>query len=169
MLNFSFNEFSENPSLDLYPEDLRAQIDDLNQVVYDGFNNGVYKSGFATKQEAYSKNCLLVFETLDKMEQILEKNDYLVGNRFTEADVRAFVTSVRFDPVYFGHFKCNLKSIEHGYPSVLKWMKRIYNHSYPKIANTINMDHIKHHYYCSHIKINPTQIVPLSNGPNLRE
>ena len=164
MLNTEFNDYAENPMVDLYPSALRAEIDELNSWVYDDFNNGVYKTGFATKQEIYEENCRKVFSAIEKMERILGKNEYLIGNTFTEADVRAFVTAIRFDPVYLSHFKCNLNTMS-SYPNIVAWMKRIYQ--MPGVKSTINYEHIKKHYYVSHVKINPNGIYGLSNGPNL--
>ena len=164
MLNSEFNDIAENPSLDLYPQELRAQIDETNQWIYDDFNNGVYKTGFATKQAAYEQNCVKVFESLDRMEGILKTSDFLVGNQLTETDVRAFVTAVRFDPVYLSHFKCNLRPIS-SYPNIVKWMRKIYQ--MPGVAQTTNFEHIKKHYYISHVKINPNGIYGLNNGPAL--
>ncbi|KAI3658714.1 hypothetical protein MP638_004583 [Amoeboaphelidium occidentale] len=165
MLNSEFNNLAKYPEIDMAPKDLLPKIDEINEWVYNGLNNRVYQAGFATKQEVYEKHCRAVFETLDRIEAILEKNAFLTGDRFTEADVRCFTTVVRFDPVYTGHFKCNLKSIRTDYPNILRWMKSIYHMEH--IAETVNMDHIKKHYYMSHIAINPNQIVGLSEGPKL--
>lgn len=111
------------------------------------------------------KNVYPLFESLDRVEKLLEGKKYLVQDTFTEADIRLFTTIVRFDPVYFGHFKCNLKSIEFGYPNILKWTRRIYQK--PHVKDTVNMEHIKGHYYESHRQINPTQVVPVGTGPDL--
>eukprot|EP00835_Amoeboradix_gromovi_P006993 NODE_979_length_2616_cov_0.307906.p1 type:complete len:322 gc:universal NODE_979_length_2616_cov_0.307906:841-1806(+) len=165
ILDSAFNDFSSVAALTFYPETLRTKIDAVNEWVYDMINNGVYKAGFASKQSVYETNCARVFEGLDKAESILLNQDFLLGNTITEADIRLFVTVIRFDPVYFGHFKCNVKTIQHGYPNILKWMIRIYQ--IPGIDSTVNMHHIKHHYYESHVQINPTGIVPLGNGPDL--
>ncbi|KAJ3094902.1 hypothetical protein HDU97_007453 [Phlyctochytrium planicorne] len=154
MFNKEFNEFAKRPDLDLYPADLASAIDEINSWIYDQINNGVYKTGFATTQEAYDKNVKVLFEGLDRVESVLEGKTWLVGERFTEADVRLFTTIVRFDPVYHTHFKCNKKSI---------------SDNYPNIAETVDMTHIKGHYYKSHIQINPFQIVPAWNGPVLDE
>jgi len=170
MLNSEFNEFINDPhkrELCFYPEKLRSEIDEINGWIYDTVNNGVYKSGFATTQDAYERNCLALFKSLDRIEEILSVHKFLVGNTFTEADIRLFTTVVRFDPVYFGHFKCNIKSIGKDYPHILKWLRRVYQ--MPKVADTVNMVHIKRHYYMSHVQINPTRVVPLGNGPNLDE
>ncbi|KAI9314312.1 glutathione S-transferase [Dichotomocladium elegans] len=167
MFNHAFDSIlpEEKRGLDYYPEHLRKDIDDTNSWVYDTINNGVYKSGFATTQEAYERNVYPLFESLDRVERILSQSQYLVANTFTEADIRLFTTIVRFDPVYHGHFKCNAKSIEKDYPNILRWARRIYQ--MPCVADTVNMDHIKRHYYMSHRQINPTQIVPVGNGPDL--
>jgi len=164
MLNTEFNEFAKrNADYDLYPAALAPEIDVLNAWVYDDINNGVYKCGFATTQEAHEKNVTKLFASLDRVEALLAHKTWLVGDRFTEADIRLWTTIVRFDPVYVGHFKCNLKTIECGYPNIWKWARRIYQMD-DAIAKTVDMEHIKKHYYVSHIQINPTQIVPLSNG-----
>ncbi|KAI8323229.1 hypothetical protein GQ54DRAFT_258605 [Martensiomyces pterosporus] len=155
----------EYRGINFYPEDLRAQIDEVNEWIYDTVNNGVYKSGFATKQEVYENHCRTLFESLDRIEDILAKSEFLVGDRLTEADLRLFTTIVRFDPVYHGHFKCNLKQIATGYPNILRWTREVYQ--LPGIKETVNMEHIKKHYYMSHTMINPTQVVPLNNGPDL--
>jgi len=163
MLNSEFTEFSK-ASIDLYPEAKRAQIDQLNEWIYDSINNGVYKSGFATAQEPYEFNCRKVFEGLERLEKILSSSIYLTGDTISEADVRLFTTIVRFEPVYFGHFKCNLKRIP-DFPFLFKWLRRVYQT--PGVADTVNMEHIKKHYYMSHTQINPTRIVPLNDGPDL--
>ncbi|KAI7851816.1 glutathione S-transferase [Circinella umbellata] len=167
MFNTCFDKFLPNDkkAINYYPENIRAEIDELNEWVYDTVNNGVYKSGFATSQQAYENNVYPLFKSLDRIEDILSKSDYLVANTFTEADIRLFTTIIRFDPVYHGHFKCNAKSIEKDYPNILKWARRIYQ--MPGVAGTVNMDHIKKHYYMSHRQINPTQIVPIGTGPDL--
>ncbi|KAJ2076673.1 S-glutathionyl-(chloro)hydroquinone reductase [Coemansia sp. RSA 988] len=167
MLNSAFDEFvdPEYRGISFYPEDLRAQIDEVNEWVYDTVNNGVYKTGFAAAQEAYEKNCRALFQSLDRIEGILANNEFLIGSRLTEADLRLFTTIVRFDPVYHGHFKCNLKQIATGYPNILRWAREIYQ--LPGVKETVNMDHIKKHYYMSHTHVNPLRIVALSNGPDL--
>ncbi|KAI8375581.1 extracellular matrix protein 4 [Blakeslea trispora] len=167
MFNTAFNEFldEEHAKIDYYPQNLRQEIDQNNEWIYDTINNGVYKSGFATAQAAYEKNVTALFESLDRVEKMLEGKKYLVQDTFTEADIRLFTTIVRFDPVYFGHFKCNIKSIGYDYPNILKWTRRIYQK--PGVKETVNMRHIKAHYYMSHRQINPTQVVPVGNGPDL--
>jgi putative glutathione S-transferase len=139
---------------------LHEQINLINHFVYDNINNGVYKSGFATTQEAYEEAVSNLFEALDKIEAILAKKRYLIGDRITEADWRLFTTLIRFDPVYVGHFKCNLKRIA-DYPNLYHYMKELYQ--LEGVAQTTNFDHIKQHYYFSHTMINPTQVVP--TGP----
>ncbi|RKP27515.1 glutathione transferase [Syncephalis pseudoplumigaleata] len=166
MLNTEFNEFAaEKCDIDLYPQALRAQIDEINTWIYDTVNNGVYKSGFATTQQAYENHCGPLFESLDRIETILAKNEFLLGSQLTEADIRLWTTIIRFDPVYHGHFKCNIKSIEKDYPHILRWARQLYQ--LPNVAGTVNMTHIKRHYYMSHRQINPTGVVPLGNGPDL--
>ncbi len=164
ILNSSFNNLAGNPSLDLYPKELREEIDLINEWIYNGLNNGVYKAGFATSQDQYELNANLVKDTLERLEDLLRTRLFLAGNHLTEADIRCFTTVVRFDPVYYGHFKCNLLAIK-DCPSILNWARRVYQ--IPGVKETVNMTHIKCHYYMSHVKINPTQIVPLSNGPDL--
>ncbi|KAJ3337716.1 S-glutathionyl-(chloro)hydroquinone reductase [Gonapodya sp. JEL0774] len=174
MFNTEFNDLipADAPKaakdLDLYPAELRQEIDELNAWVYDGFNNGVYKSGFATTQPAYEAAAVVVFQSLDRLEKILETKEFLCGpgkGVFTEADVRCWTTVVRFDPVYHTHFKCNLRTISKDYPNVLRWARRIFQME--GVAQTVDMVHIKNHYFQSHININPTRIVPINNGPNL--
>ena len=147
---------------DYYPSDLRAEIDALNARVYATVNNGVYRAGFATTQEAYEEAFRALFETLDFLETRLAGQRFLFGERLTEADWRLFTTLIRFDPVYFGHFKCNLREIA-DYPALSRYLRELYH--WPKVAETVDFFHIKHHYYASHLRINPTGIVPL--GPEL--
>jgi len=161
MLNSAFDGLGAETD-DYYPVSLRREIDQINELVYDGINNGVYRSGFATTQQAYENAVEGVFDTLDKMEVILSVQRYLAGSRITEADWRAFTTLVRFDAVYAGHFKCNLKRIA-DYPSLQNYLQELYQ--YPEIADTVNIGNIKAHYYGSHEMINPTRIVPV--GPLL--
>jgi len=165
MLNSSFNAFCETEeqrSLDLYPEALRTQIDDTNSWVYEGINNGVYRAGFATTQEAYEEAAKNVFVNLDRAEAILATRRFLVGDRLTEADVRLFTTLVRFDMVYVGHFKCNTRRLV-DYPNLWAYTRDIYQTG--GIGETVDADHIKKHYYNSHRQINPHGIVPI--GPEL--
>ncbi|SFB45513.1 putative glutathione S-transferase [Rhizobium sp. NFR07] len=161
MMNSAFDELTGS-ELDLYPADLRSEIDDLNAIVYDRVNNGVYKSGFATTQEAYEEAVRALFETLDMLNQRLETSRYLFGDQLTEADWRLFTTLLRFDPVYVGHFKCNIRRIA-DYPNLSGYLRDLYQQ--PGVAETCNLFHIKHHYYESHKTINPTGIVPV--GPAL--
>ncbi|KAF8182064.1 glutathione S-transferase [Pholiota molesta] len=168
IFNTAFNEFipKEKAALTYYPEELRAEIDKINDFVYPGINNGVYRSGFATTQAAYEKAVTEVFDALDKAEKILEGKDYLVGGRLTEADIRLFVTIIRFDPVYVGHFKCNFRTIRDGYPTIHRWLQKLY-WNIPAFKECTNFEHIKTHYYWSHQTINPTRIVPLGPVPNI--
>ncbi len=161
MLNSAFDAFGD-ASLDLYPEALRSEIDALNEFVYPNINNGVYRAGFATSQEAYEEAFGQVFAALDTLEEKFSKSRYLAGSSLTEADWRLFTTLLRFDPVYVGHFKCNLQRIA-DYPNLWNYTKELYQ--VPGVASTVNMEHIKGHYYCSHKTINPTGIVPL--GPEI--
>lgn len=161
MFNTAFNDITGNYD-DYYPEHLQAEIDTMNDFIYPNINNGVYKAGFSTNQKVYEKEVKNLFAALDKLEEHLADKNYLVGNQLTEADIRLFTTLVRFDPVYFGHFKCNIKALV-DYPNLWDYTKRIYNHS--GIAETVDFDHIKQHYYGSHKTINPTGIVPV--GPDL--
>ncbi len=157
-----FNDRFGGNDLDLYPKDLRAEIDGVNEWVYDDVNNGVYKSGFATTQAAYEQSVERLFVALDRLEAMLEGKEYLVGDRLTEADIRLFTTLLRFDPVYVGHFKCNRRRIV-DYPNLWAHTKRLYG--LPGVADTVHLDHIKGHYYQSHRTINPTGIVPV--GPDI--
>ena len=161
MLNASFDGVGATGP-DLYPEPLRAQIDRINAKVYDKVNNGVYKAGFATTQEAYEEAVIELFETLDELESRLARQRYLAGAQVTEADWRLFTTLVRFDPVYVGHFKCNLKRLV-DYPNLWGYARALYQ--MPGVAGTVSFEHIKRHYYESHRSINPTGIVPL--GPKI--
>ncbi len=161
MLNSAFDGIGARAG-DFYPEALRAEIDEVNARVYDTLNNGVYKSGFATTQEAYEEAVTALFDTLDWLEARLSQSRYLVGNQITEADWRLFTTLVRFDPVYVGHFKTNRRRLI-DYPNLWGYTRELYQ--VPGIANTVHMDHIKQHYYSSHSSINPTGIVPV--GPDI--
>ncbi len=162
MLNDAFNDHGDG-SVDLYPPELRDEIDRVNDLVYHTVNNGVYKAGFAISQTAYAEACLALFRTLDRLEQGLATQRFLVGNRLTEADVRLFTTLVRFDAVYHGHFKCNIRQLR-DYPNLWGYTRDLYHH--PGIGETVNMDHIKRHYYVTHTAINPTGVVPA--GPDLK-
>lgn len=169
ILNTAFNEFlpKEKAEIDIYPKQYRTEIDGINEWVYDTINNGVYKSGFATTQSAYEKAVVHVFESLDRIEKILEgKKKYLVGDVLTEADVRLFVTIIRFDIVYFSHFKCNFRTIRNGYPNIHHWLQNLYWNN-PAFCSTTNFDHIKTHYYWSQTLVNPTRVVPIGPIPNI--
>jgi glutathionyl-hydroquinone reductase len=161
MLNSAFDEWGD-ASLDLYPKALRQEIDAINDMVYPAINNGVYRSGFATTQEAYEEAFGELFVALDEIEDKLSRHRYLVGEKMSEADWRLFTTLVRFDAVYYSHFKCNLRRIE-DYPNLSNYLRDLYQ--VPGVAETVNMLHIKAHYYGSHETINPTRIVPV--GPEL--
>lgn len=162
MVNTEFNAFAQNPALDLYPAAHRAEIDRLNAEIYDRVNNGVYRAGFATTQSAYEAAYLPLFETLDQLETRLSRQRYLVGDTLTETDLRLFVTLIRFDAVYVGHFKCNRQRIA-DYPALGAYVRDIYQ--YPGIAATVRIDHIKTHYYGTHAELNPSGIIPV--GPEL--
>ncbi len=161
MMNSAFNEITGN-QMDLYPESLRAEIDAINGPIYDNVNNGVYRCGFARSQQAYNQAFDALFDTLDDLEERLSKQRYLVGDQITEADWRLFPTLVRFDPVYVGHFKTNRNRLV-DFPNLWAYTRELYQ--VPGIAETVNMDHIKYHYYASHESINPTRIVP--KGPEI--
>lgn len=163
IFNSSFDELSAN-TLDFYPAALREQIDQINDFVYHNINNGVYKAGFATTQTAYQHAVEALFSALDKLDAKLAHQPYLCGNQLTEADWRLFTTLIRFDAVYVGHFKCNIRRIV-DYPNLSAYLRDLYQ--YPGIAETVNFTHIKRHYYFSHTKINPTQVVPLGPEINL--
>ncbi|WP_392890249.1 glutathione S-transferase family protein [Pseudomonas migulae] len=159
MFNSAFDELTGN-DLDFYPAPLRAEIDALNERIYPAVNNGVYRAGFATSQQAYEEAFDGLFAELDRLEALLGANRYLVGEYLTEADIRLFTTLIRFDAVYHGHFKCNLRRIA-DYPNLSNWLREIYQ--WPGIAETVDFEHIKKHYYGSHKTINPTGVVP--KGP----
>lgn len=161
MFNSAFNELTGNDE-DLYPEPLRGVIDPINARIYDDINNGVYKAGFATTQEAYTSAVTKLFEALDWVEGILGESSYLAGEQITEADWRLFTTLVRFDAVYVGHFKCNIRRIA-DYPHLSHYLKALYE--VPGVKETVDLHHIKTHYYWSHVTINPTRIIPV--GPDL--
>ncbi|MCG7543779.1 glutathione S-transferase family protein [Pseudoalteromonas sp. MM17-2] len=161
MFNEAFNHLTGN-TLDFYPEHLRKDIDAINELVYHGINNGVYRTGFATTQQAYEQAFDTLFSALEKVERRLAGQRYLVGSELTEADWRLFTTLIRFDAVYFGHFKCNKRTIE-SYDNLANYLRDLYQ--VKGVAETLNMAHIKRHYYFSHTMINPTQVV--SKGPVL--
>ncbi|EME30260.1 putative glutathione S-transferase isoform 1 [Galdieria sulphuraria] len=162
MLNSEFNEFAENPALDLYPAELTSKIDAINGVIYENVNNGVYKAGFARTQEAYEEAVTTLFHELEHLEQILSKSRYLCGNQVTEADIRLFTTLIRFDAVYQYHFKCNLRPL-YSFPNLHGFTLDMYQ--LPGVKETVSFEHIKKHYYMSHPTINPFGIVPM--GPKL--
>ena len=159
MFNSAFDDLTGN-DLDFYPAPLRSEIDALNERIYPAVNNGVYRAGFATSQKAYEEAFDDVFAELDHLEQVLGANRYLTGEYLTEADVRLFTTLIRFDAVYHGHFKCNLRRIS-DYPNLSNWLREMYQ--WPGVAETVDFQHIKNHYYGSHKTINPTGVVP--KGP----
>jgi glutathionyl-hydroquinone reductase len=161
MFNSAFDHLGASPG-DYYPMHLHAQIDTLNARIYDTLNNGVYKAGFARSQAAYDEEVARVFETLEWLEGLLSRHRFLCGDALTEADWRLFTTLVRFDLVYHGHFKCNIRRLV-DYPAIWSYTRKLYQ--MPGIKDTVNFDHIKRHYYQSHRQINPTGIVPA--GPVL--
>ena len=163
MLNSAFDAFGD-ASLDFYPADLRGEIDALNAVVYAKVNNGVYRCGFATRQEAYEEAFAELFETLEMLELRLARSRYLFGDRITEADWRLFTTLLRFDAVYFGHFKCNQRRIA-DHANLSGYLRDLYQS--PGVAETVSFAHIKRHYYASHKTINPTGIVPVGPAQDL--
>ncbi|MCQ1575074.1 glutathione S-transferase family protein [Neorhizobium galegae] len=163
MFNSAFDGLTGSTA-DFYPQALRGEIDALNAVVYDTVNNGVYKAGFATAQDAYEGAVTRLFETLDTLEKRLSGSRYLFGDTTTEADWRLFTTLLRFDPVYVGHFKCNIRRIA-DYPNLSGYLADLYQQ--PGVAETCNLFHIKHHYYESHRTINPTGIVPVGPAVDL--
>lgn len=160
MFNSDFGALASGP--DFYPAALRDEIDAVNARVYDTINNGVYKAGFATTQDAYEEAYDALFASLDWVEERLSRQRYLVGDTITEADWRLFTTLVRFDVVYVGHFKCNRNRIA-DFPNMLGYLRELYQ--VPGVAETVNFDHIKRHYYASHTMINPTAIIP--KGPTI--
>jgi len=163
MLNSAFDEWGD-AGVDFYPEPLRQEIDAINAMVYPAINNGVYRAGFATTQDAYEEAFGELFSALDRIEDTLSRRRYLTGGRITEADWRLFTTLVRFDPVYVGHFKCNLRRIA-DYPNLSNYLRELYQ--VPGVAGTVNLLHIKAHYYGSHKTINPTGIVPVGPAVDL--
>ena len=162
MFNSAFDRAGATNRDDYYPADLRVEIDAINTRVYDTVNNGVYRSGFARTQAAYDEAVTALFETLGWLEEKLSRRRYLVSDRITEADWRLFTTMVRFDPVYYGHFKCNLQQVR-DYPNLWGHTRELYQ--WPGVAETVDLFHIKQHYYGSHTSINPTGIVP--KGPDI--
>jgi glutathionyl-hydroquinone reductase len=165
ILNSEFNAFTES-TLDLYPPAHRSEIDQLNGLIYETVNNGVYRAGFATTQKAYESAVFSLFDTLNRLEARLQDQRYLFGNALMETDLRLFVTLIRFDAVYHGHFKCNIRQLA-SYPNLFSFLRDLYQT--PGIAETVNFDHIKRHYYVTHDDINPTGIVPVGPMQNLWE
>ena len=159
MLNTAFEAFT-NVHADFYPAELREEIDRINELVYPNVNNGVYRAGFATSQDAYEEAARAIFKTLDQLEARLSRQRYLVGGQLTEADWRLFTTLIRFDAVYYSHFKCNLRRIA-DYPNLWNYLRDLYQ--VPGIAETVSIDQIKRNYYGSQRQVNPTGIVPI--GP----
>ncbi len=162
MFNDAFNAIAQNKDVDLFPKEIEAEHTKLADFLYENVNNGVYKAGFATRQRPYEISCRKLFEALDELEARLAKGRYLFDNRIVEADWRLFCTLIRFDVVYHGHFKCNVRRII-DYPNLQGYLTDLYQQ--PGIAETVNFDHIKRHYYMTHTEINPTRIVPI--GPAL--
>lgn len=158
IFNNEFQELSNKPDVDLFAKELRKKIDEHNDWIYHDINNGVYKCGFAKSQEAYDESINNLFNALDKVEDILSKNKYILGDKLTIVDVRLFVTLIRFDEVYVVYFKTNKKRIA-DYPNIMRYTRDIYN--MPEFKDTINMSHIKNHYYTSHAILNPYAIVPV--------
>jgi putative glutathione S-transferase len=161
MFNSAFNALTGN-TLDFYPEEFQRRIHELNDLVYENINNGVYRCGFATTQAAYVHSYRRLFEALDQVEDLLRQNRYLTGPQITEADWRLFTTLIRFDAVYHGHFKCNRQRLE-DFPHLSGYVRELYQ--WPGVAETVDFYHIKRHYYFSHTMINPTQVVPV--GPDI--
>jgi putative glutathione S-transferase len=161
MFNSAFNAIGARDG-DYYPEDLREEIDQVNERIYETVNNGVYRCGFATSQEAYEQAFVVLFETMDWLEERLSRQQYLMGNRVTEADWRLFTTLLRFDPVYVGHFKTNLRRLV-DYPNLFAYTRDLYQ--VEGVKETANLLHIKRHYYESHTTVNPTGIIPV--GPKI--
>jgi len=168
IFNSAFNEFlpADKAALDYYPEGLRSQIDEINDLIFPNINAGVYKAGFATSQQAYQTAVTTLFDALDKVENVLTQKDYLVGDQLTEADVRLYVTIIRFDTAYVGHYKCNIRTIRDGYPAIHKWLRKLYwNNS--AFKDTTDFEHIKIGYYWSQAHINPTRVVPVGPLPHI--
>ena len=157
MLSSEFNDFAKNPELDIYPEKLRDEIDKVNDWVYPTINNGVYRCGFAQSQQAYDKAIAELTEAFDRVEDILSNQRYIAGDTFTEADIRLFVTLLRFDEVYVVYFKTNTRSVANS-PAILEYCREIYQ--MPGVKETVNMEQIKAHYYCSHPTLNLYSIIP---------
>jgi len=165
MFNSAFEKVSFN-ELDFYPKTLRTEIDELNATIYENVNNGVYKTGFATSQKSYTESFIKLFECLEELERRLSVNRFLLGDRITEADWRLFTTLVRFDVVYVGHFKCNKKRLR-DYPNLWGYTRDLYQQ--PGVSETVDLEHIKYHYYGSHKMINPNGIIPAGPSINFHE
>ena len=161
IMNSAFNNLTKNYN-DYYPHHLKSEIDDINKIIYENVNNGVYKSGFSTTQASYEDAVNKLFSSLDMIEKLLDKQDYLVGNALTEADIRLVPTLIRFDCVYYLHFKCNLKKIS-DYKNISRYLNNLFKEN--AINSTTNFEHIKRHYYYSHEHINPYRIIPV--GPEI--
>src|SRR6267143_1369222 len=166
MFNEVFNEFTKNKDVDFFPKELEGEHAKLSSFLHDNVNNGVYKAGFATRQKPYEIACSRLFEALDDLEERLSTSRYLFGNHSVEADWRLFCTLIRFDSVYYGHFKCNLRRII-DYPNLQGYLMDLYQQ--PGITGSVNFDHIKRHYYITHTQINPTRIVPIGPVLDLRK
>jgi putative glutathione S-transferase len=163
MLNSEFDAFARHPGNDYYPMELRGEIDELNARIYSAVNHGVYRAGFAGRQDKYEKAVADLFDTLDVLDERLSGQRYLCGERATEADWRLFPTLIRFDAVYYIHFKCSIRRLV-DYPSLFDYTRDLYQT--PGVAATVNFDHIKHHYYSSHVRINPSGLVPVGPAPD---
>lgn len=161
MLNREFNEYAKHPELDLYPPELKDAIDAVNEWVYPTINNGVYRCGFATTQDAYNKAIIELTDSFDRIDQILQKQRYIAGDVVTEADIRLFVTLLRFDEVYTVYFKTNTRSVATT-STLLNYCREMYQ--MPGVKETVNMEQIKAHYYCSHVELNTYSIIP--RGPD---
>lgn len=162
MFNDAFSAIAKNKDVDLFPKEIEAEHSKLSDFIYDNVNNRVYRAGFATRQRVYENSCRKLFDALDELEKRLTTTRYLFAGRIVEADWRLFCTLVRFDVVYHGHFKCNIRRVI-DYPNLQGYLMDLYQQ--PGIAETVNFDHIKRHYYVTHTQINPTGIVPI--GPEL--
>jgi putative glutathione S-transferase len=160
MFNSVFNQFARNSGVDFFPKNIATEQAKLSDFLYENINNGVYRAGFATRQKPYERACQRLFDALHEIEKRLASSRYLFGNRIVESDWRLFCTLIRFDVVYHGHFKCNLRRIV-DYPNLQGYLLDLYQQ--PGIVETVSIDHIKRHYYMTHEEINPTRIVPL--GP----